>query len=362
MSEVKLKNVVYRYKDVTAVDGVSLHIREGEFFALLGPSGSGKTTILRLIAGFLTPMEGEIEIGDQVVHNVPVYARNIGFVFQNYALFPHMTVAENVAYGLESRKFPKDEIGRRVKDILALVEMTGMENRRPSELSGGQQQRVALARALVTNPKVLLLDEPLAALDKKLRIQMQVELRQLQQNVGITTIFVTHDQEEAMTLSDRIAILRKGKIAQVGHPREVYESPRTFFVSSFIGESNRLNGQVISKSGTEIVIETDQGYKVYARSKEMIKEGDRVVIIVRPENIRVHSEQPDDKIVIPARVDHIVYMGTRFNYHLRTSDGVKFIVFEQNGLRESPLENGMDVFLTWDISKTLIMEEEDTKS
>jgi len=358
MSEVKLKNVVYRYKDVLAVNGVSLHIQEGEFFALLGPSGSGKTTILRLIAGFLTPMEGEIKIGDQAVHNIPAYGRNIGFVFQNYALFPHMTVAENVAYGLESRKFPKESIKQRVLDILDLVEMTGMANRRPSELSGGQQQRVALARALVTNPKVLLLDEPLAALDKKLRIQMQVELRQLQQNVGITTIFVTHDQEEAMTLSDRIAVLRKGKIVQIGHPREVYEAPKTFFVSSFIGESNRVNGKIVKKDENEMVIKTEEGDLVYAIPKENLKEGDDVIIIVRPENIRIHTQRPGDKIVIKARVDHIVYMGTRFNYHLRTKDGIKFIVFEQNGLRQNSLENDMEVFLTWNISKTLIMEEE----
>jgi ABC-type Fe3+/spermidine/putrescine transport system ATPase subunit len=238
MSDVVVTNAVKKYDAIVALGGVSIHFKEGELFGLLGPSGSGKTTLLRAIAGFVTLDEGSVLIDGQDISGVPVHLRNIGMMFQNYALFPHLSVADNVAFGLEVRSLPKAEVQERVRAALGMVRLTGLEQRRPKQLSGGQQQRVALARALVTRPKVLLLDEPLGALDKHLRQEMQIELRRIQRAVGITTIFVTHDQEEALTLSDRIAIFDSGRIVQEGAPMEVYERPRSKFAAGFLGEAN----------------------------------------------------------------------------------------------------------------------------
>src|SRR5438445_3989575 len=246
VSQVELATVSKLYGETAAVDNVSLTVHEGEFFALLGPSGSGKSTLLRLVAGFIRPTQGTIRIGGEPVGHIPPSHRQIGMVFQSYALFPHLNVFRNVAFGLEVRKTSREEIGRRVSDALALVQLTGLEYRRPSQLSGGQQQRVALARALVIRPKVLLLDEPLGALDRRLRAEMQVELRQIQRRVGITTIFVTHDQEEALTLSDRVALMRAGRIVQLGTPHEVYDHPVSTFAATFLGDSNFLPGTSVA--------------------------------------------------------------------------------------------------------------------
>jgi ABC-type Fe3+/spermidine/putrescine transport system ATPase subunit len=240
-ASIKLDSVTKTFDGkVIAVDDVTLEIRAGEFFSLLGPSGCGKTTSLRMIAGFEMPDSGRVHVGGQDITDLPVHRRDMGMVFQSYALFPHRTVAENVAFGLRMRAVPKQEIARRVAAALAQVALTGFENRRPSQLSGGQQQRVALARALVIEPRVLLCDEPLGALDRKLRQQMQFELKELQQRLGVTLVFVTHDQEEALAMSDRIAVMSKGKVEQVGAPTEIYERPRTRFVADFIGEINLL--------------------------------------------------------------------------------------------------------------------------
>ncbi|RLF25672.1 MAG: ABC transporter ATP-binding protein, partial [Thermoprotei archaeon] len=244
MVSVKLVEVTKRFGDFVAVDHISFHVREGEFFTLLGPSGCGKTTTLRLIAGFYKPDEGEIYFDNKLVNDLPPWKRNIGMVFQNYALWPHMNVWDNIAYGLKVRKIPRREIEKRVKEAIRLVGLEGLEKRKPSQLSGGQQQRVALARALVIEPQVLLLDEPLSNLDAKVRAQLRVEIRKLQKKLKITTIYVTHDQEEALSISDRVAVMSHGRILQIGTPREVYENPSSRFIADFIGMSNFIEGTV----------------------------------------------------------------------------------------------------------------------
>ncbi|MCC9077590.1 ABC transporter ATP-binding protein [Litorilinea aerophila] len=360
MSDVRLEHVTFRYGDVMAADDVTLHVREGEFFALLGPSGSGKTTILRLVAGFLQPQSGAITIGGRPVAGIPPYERHIGFVFQHYALFPHMTVAENVAFGLESRGVPRAEIRRRVSEVLDLVQLTGLDGRRPAQLSGGQQQRVALARAIVTQPQVLLLDEPLAALDKKLRTQMQVELRQLQQRLGITTLFVTHDQEEALTLADRIAVMNQGRIAQEGPPRQVYERPRTLFVCDFLGEANILPGTVQAVTGDALTVGLAGGGQIQARGEQVAgrawQPGASIICAVRPENVRLAVEAPATPFALEGAVEHIAYNGPSVNYHLRRAGGDEFVVFAQNGLLPEPPALGQRVYVTWDPAHTLVLE------
>ena len=258
MSDVELRGVTKTFGRVRAMDAVDLEVRKGEFLSLLGPSGSGKTTTLRVIAGLVEPTAGEVLIGGRVMTQVPVHRRNLAMVFQNYALFPHLSVFENVAFGLEMRRMSRTEVTRRVADALALVRLPGFEARYPQQLSGGQRQRVALARAIVVQPSVLLLDEPLGALDKKLRESMQVELKALQRTLGVTTIFVTHDQEEALTLSDRVAVMNDGRIEQLDTPVEVYERPRTRFVSDFIGVSNFLEGEVTHGDGPAVAVRTSQ--------------------------------------------------------------------------------------------------------
>src|ERR1700728_677470 len=251
---VTFDGVSKNFGDVKALDNVSLKIGRGEFMTLLGPSGCGKTTLLKLAAGFLGPDSGTVAIDGQCVNDVPTYKREIGMMFQNYALFPHMSVAENIAYGLKTRHVPRHDIRRRVTEALALVKLTGMEDRKPRQLSGGQQQRVALARALVINPTVLLLDEPFSALDKNLRASMQVELREIQRKLNVTTIFVTHDQGEALSLSDRVAVMSEGQIRQLGTPQEIYRNPCDRFVASFVGDTNVLRGRLESIEGAMAVI------------------------------------------------------------------------------------------------------------
>lgn len=361
MSDVVLENISYRYGSAQAVDNVSLHIKSGEFFALLGPSGSGKTTLLRLTAGFIKPQTGRIIIDNQEVQDVPVYRRNIGFVFQNYALFPHLTVEQNIAFGLESQRAPRTIVKERVKEMLALVQLSGYEKRRPSQLSGGQQQRVALVRALANQPRVLLLDEPLAALDRKLRTEMQVELRELQQRLGITTIFVTHDQEEAMTLADRIAVLRAGRIVQVGEPLDVYERPRNAFVATFLGMSNVISGIVTSVDVSRVTLAA-AGTTLTAECAQQvaIERGTRIEAMVRPERVRIHLEPPLGLLenVLPAFVHHISYLGSSVTYHLDVGQQIHLLAFEQNGLRHPPLRVGQQVFVSWLPEHMQVLEAE----
>lgn len=287
---VRFDAVTKRFDDVVALNAVSLDVQTGEFLTLLGPSGCGKTTLLKLAAGFLGPDAGAISINGRRVNELPTYQRGIGMMFQNYALFPHMSVADNVAYGLKTRRVPKPERQQRVAEVLALVKLTGMERRMPRQLSGGQQQRVALARALVINPTVLLLDEPFSALDKSLRTSMQVELREIQRKLGLTTIFVTHDQSEALSLSDRVAVMSEGRIRQLGSPVDVYRAPTDQFVATFVGDNNKLRGRLLSVGDSDAVIELGSAQiKVPRERLAKLEKSAPVDLFVRPEQFCVVS-------------------------------------------------------------------------
>jgi spermidine/putrescine transport system ATP-binding protein len=326
---VELRRVDKHFGPVVAVDGVSLSVLDGEFFSLLGPSGCGKTTTLRLIAGFELPTAGEVYIGGQLQGEIPAYHRPVNTVFQNYALFPHMSVFQNVAFGLEMRKVPKEEIQQRVLDALDMVRMPGMENRKPGQLSGGQQQRVALARALVNRPNVLLLDEPLGALDLKLRKAMQLELKSLQHRVGITFIYVTHDQEEALTMSDRIAVMNEGRVLQIGEPEDIYERPADRFVADFIGETNFLNGLVKGRRDGEVVVLVDGTLEVRVSAERGVGMNEEVAVALRPEKLSLHIEPPDPRAV-SGTVEEVIYTGTDTRYLVRLTEETVVTVRQQN--------------------------------
>jgi iron(III) transport system ATP-binding protein len=314
---VMIRNATKRYGSFTAVDDVSLHIEEGEFFTLLGPSGCGKTTLLRMIAGFNTVDGGEISFGGQVINRVPAHKRGIGMVFQNYAIFPHLTVSENVAYGLKAQKVPKADIRRRVDEALEMVQISALKDRRPNELSGGQQQRVALARAFVIEPSVLLMDEPLSNLDAKLRVQMRTTIKKLQRQLGITTIYVTHDQEEALSISDRIAVMKDGRIMQVGKPSEIYKKPENPFVAGFIGISNFLDCEIggddqgfakISLSGFDTNLRT--------RLKRPYQGKGRLSL--RPEQLMFQKDEGDG---LPGRIELSTFLGDFIEYEVLLKNG-----------------------------------------
>jgi ABC-type Fe3+/spermidine/putrescine transport system ATPase subunit len=312
---VVLEAVSKTYGPVRALDRLDLAVREGELLSLLGPSGCGKTTSLNVIAGFVAPDAGRVLIDDADVTGRPAWQRGLGVVFQSYALFPHLSVGENVAFGLRERRVPAAAIAARVAEALALVRLPGAEARRPRELSGGMQQRVALARALVIRPRVLLLDEPLAALDKKLRDEMRVELREIQQRVGITTVFVTHDQHEALGLSDRIAVMNEGRLEQLGTPREVYERPSTRFVADFVGASTLLEATAVSASCVELA----PGVRVeVARSRPLVP-GERLHLLVRPERVEVGG---DGAPGLAARVASVTYLGDRLDLRVELAPGL----------------------------------------
>jgi len=347
---VELVNVTKHFGDVTAVDNVSLKIEDGEFFSLLGPSGCGKTTTLRMIAGFETPTEGEIYIQGKLMGLTPPFQRNTNMVFQDYALFPHMSVAGNIGFGLEMKKVPKEEIARRVEEALELVRLPGLGKRRPDQLSGGQQQRVALARALINRPGVLLLDEPLGSLDLKLRKEMQLELKDLQHRVGITFVYVTHDQEEALTMSDRIAVMDQGRTLQVGTPTEIYERPASRFVADFIGETNFLEGVVLRRDGTYVVVDVAGMPPALAQSAEEFAPGKRVTVAVRPEKITIQKEERRrENNCCQGTIETVVYIGTDTNYVVRLDSGATMRVREQNILPSlgRGLDEGATVFLFW---------------
>jgi len=352
--DVELEGVTKRFGDVTAVRDVSLEVRRGEFLALLGPSGCGKTTTLRMIAGFEDPDTGTVRIKGAVVNDVPPYRRNLGMVFQHYALFPHMSVFDNVAFGLRMRGTPGAEVRRLVDEAMELVRLAGLGARFPSELSGGQQQRVALARAIVTKPAVLLLDEPLGALDKKLREQMQVELRALQRAVSITTVFVTHDQEEALTLADRIAVMEHGVIVQSGTPTEIYERPRSRFISDFIGVSNFLPGRVVAVAAAGATIELPGGVRVQAEAADRLTPGDPVEVAGRPAQIRLGDVPPADANHLAGRVENVVYLGAVTYYYLRVAGDARLVVMEQNATG-AVRAIGQTVHAAWDPASTLVL-------
>ncbi|HYN35790.1 MAG TPA: ABC transporter ATP-binding protein [Actinomycetota bacterium] len=362
MSDVRLENLTKSFKETTAVDGISLTIKEGEFFSLLGPSGCGKTTTLRMIGGFEDPTSGTVHLGDQDVTALPPYKRNVNTVFQSYALFPHLTVHENVAYGLKRKNVAKSEIKSRVEDMLKLVDLEGYDKRRTTQLSGGQQQRVALARALVNRPGVLLLDEPLGALDLKLRKQMQVELKRIQSEVGITFVYVTHDQEEAMTMSNRLAVMNAGKFEQVGVPQEVYELPATSFVAGFLGASNLLLGEVVGVEGNVAEVKLAAGGSVALPASRLPVDRGEVSIGVRPEKIEIHSAAAPASGIsnsINATVLVSTYTGVSTSYECKTDDGSKVVVYVQNlGTDVESLGGGAKVRLAWDPEHTFAVSSQ----
>jgi len=330
---IELRDVVKRFGDVHAVDHVSLQIRDGEFFSLLGPSGCGKTTTLRMIAGFEYPTSGQIRIHGREMGTTPPYQRPVNTVFQSYALFPHMTVAQNVAFGLEMKRLPKAEVAPRVQQALEMVRLGGFANRYPRQLSGGQQQRVALARALVNDPEVLLLDEPLGALDQKLRKELQLELKSLQRRVGVTFIFVTHDQEEALTMSDRIAVMSLGKVLQVGTPTEIYERPTCKFVADFIGETNFIDGTVIENGGDYATIATPEGLKLRGIAPRPVKLGEPATLSIRPEKARLLTPanvKAEHAFAMPVKVELVTYIGSDTRMTVRLNDHRTIDVWEQN--------------------------------
>jgi spermidine/putrescine transport system ATP-binding protein len=368
--DVRLEEITKRFGDVTAVDMLNLEISRGEFFSLLGPSGCGKTTTLRMIGGFEEPTFGRIELRNVDVTGIPPYRRNVNTVFQSYALFPHLSVFDNVAFGLRRKKVPKDEIRRRVEESLDLVDLPGFGGRKPSQLSGGQQQRVALARALVNEPQLLLLDEPLGALDLKLRKQMQLELKRIQIEVGITFVYVTHDQEEAMTMSDRLAVMRHGRIEQVGVPEEVYERPATEFVAGFLGASNLLEGEVAHRNGQDSVVRVPGGTVVVPADRIGAREGP-FKLGVRPEKIRLDAATGD----IPAGWNCVAgtlrmatYVGVSHQYSVDGPEGHPFTVYAQNLDAAVPARPGDAVRLLWRPEHTFVVrpsaplagEEEET--
>jgi spermidine/putrescine transport system ATP-binding protein len=319
--------------DVRAVEHVDLRIAEGEFFSLLGPSGCGKTTTLRMIAGFEEPTGGQILLHGRDMVGVPPFRRDVNMVFQQYALFPHMDVFENVAFGLRRKKVAKGEIARRVAEALALVELEGREKRRPRQLSGGQQQRVALARALVNRPRALLLDEPLGALDLKLRQAMQLELKRIQREVGITFVYVTHDQEEALTMSDRLVVMNAGRIEQLGSPRELYEHPATRFVANFIGTSNILTGRLERRGDAWALAGLGPDQRVLVTDAGETSQGQEVELAVRPEKMVLraeHDRPPPDRCALRVTVTEVVYLGTSTQYRTVTGTGTAVAVYRQN--------------------------------
>jgi spermidine/putrescine transport system ATP-binding protein len=335
---------------VAAVREIDLQIAEGEFFSLLGPSGCGKTTTMRMIAGFEEPTAGTVRLHGRDVTNVPPNKRDVNMVFQSYALFPHMNVFENVAFGLRRRNVPKATITERVEEMLGIVNLAGRGHRRPRELSGGQQQRVALARALVNHPSALLLDEPLGALDLKLRQAMQVELKRIQREVGITFVYVTHDQNEALTMSDRIAVMNDGQIEQLASPREIYEHPASRFVAGFIGTSNLLTGTASEITGKEAVMQVSQDERVVVPVRDLsVSEGDELELTVRPEKIEISAARPANRsCTLRGTVTEVVYLGTSTNFAVSVTTGADIVVFQQNsGSAGDGAARGDIVWLSW---------------
>jgi spermidine/putrescine transport system ATP-binding protein len=354
--DIQLEGVTKRFGDTTAVDALDLEIPRGTFFALLGPSGCGKTTTLRMVGGFEEPTSGRIRLAGKDVTDTPPFRRDVNTVFQSYALFPHLDVRRNVAFGLERKGTPKDEARRRVAEALELTQLTGMEKRKPGQLSGGQQQRVALARALVNRPQALLLDEPLGALDLRLRRQLQLELKRIHAEVGLTFVHVTHDQEEAMTMADEIAVMKDGRIEQRGSAEELYEHPGTEFVAGFLGVSNLVDATRTATHGDLTAYTTHDGATVHAHAA---REG-AVRIGVRPEKLAIVDAAPDGMNVLRGRVEVAAFMGVSLQYVVRTPGGDELTVIEQNraGVHGASVGPGQEVLLAWPPEHTFVVTKE----
>jgi len=367
-SDIRLEGVTKRFAETLAVDDLSLEIPRGGFFAMLGPSGCGKTTTLRMVGGFEDPTAGRVYLGGIDVTDHPPFRRDVNTVFQSYALFPHLTVERNVAFGLERKKVGKEEVRQRVGDILDLVQLTGLGKRRPQQLSGGQQQRVALARALVNHPRALLLDEPLGALDLRLRRQLQIELKRIQADIGITFVHVTHDQEEALTMADTIAVMNEGRIEQMGSGEELYERPRTEFVANFLGISNLVDGTVGSRDGTMATFDAEEGERVFVPSDRFANvNGGPVRIGIRPEKIEIASSDSTSEAssasrnVIHGRVTVASYLGTSIQYVVETKTGRELTVIAPN--RDGGADSigpGRDVSLAWDPDHTFVVQRQES--
>ena len=360
LPDIEVTNVAKRYGTSLAVSDVSFAVEQGHVLSLLGPSGCGKTTVMRMIAGLIEPNAGSIAIKGKPVNQIPVHKRNVGMLFQNYALFPHLDVSHNIAFGLEMRGLRRADALKKTEAALAMVRLDGFGTRYPHQLSGGQQQRVALARALVIEPAVLLLDEPFGALDKKLRENMQIEMRQLQQRLGITTLMVTHDQDEALTLSDRIAVMRAGKIEQFGTPTEIYERPVSRFVAGFIGTSNFFSGKVSGRHNGGFTVESRDGVRLGINGIPP-NEGE-VMVALRPEGIqlsKMNGEAPTN--AMRTTVEQVVYRGLNTHYLLRRADGETLIVIRQNEAgadRVAGLEPGSSVLASWAAERNLVVRDD----
>jgi putative spermidine/putrescine transport system ATP-binding protein len=356
MADVRLQSVSKRYGDTAVLEPLNLTIEDGEFLTLLGPSGCGKTTTLRLIAGFIAPSEGRVLIGAQDVTGLPPQKREIGMVFQDYALFPHLTIAENIAFGLVERRVKRREIDARVRELLDLVRLSGVENRFPSEISGGQQQRIAVARAVAYPPKVLLMDEPLGALDLKLREVMQIELRRIQQELKITTVYVTHDQTEAMTMSDRIVVMNKGRIEQQGTAQHIYRQPETQFVADFVGKINFLRGVSVGNQGADLLVSAgEETFRV--RTRIAIAAHEPVCLGIRPEDLSVTPRAAADPAcnVRAGTVKAKVFVGNQWNFVIGFDEPLEWIAEVREGADD--IEAGMPVAVSWPLSSGVVLQQ-----
>ena len=353
---IRYDEVTKTFGDVTAVNEVSFEVKDGELLALLGPSGSGKTTTLRMLAGFETPTSGTISLAGKDVTRVPTHKRDTGMVFQDYALFPHMTVGENIAFGLNRQGITDDAVDDRIDEVLSLVDLDGFADRDPKTLSGGQQQRVATARAVAIEPEVLLMDEPLGALDKRLRDQLEVELTEIQEDLGITTLYVTHNQEEALTIADRIAVMNEGTIEQIAPPMEVYEEPATEFVADFIGDTNFLDGEVTETSDGRVVLATDGG-EIEVNTVTAPADGTGAVF-VRPEKITARTEEPEDETpnTLPGRIERRIFLGSKVRYFVDVG-GTQVVVDESNRHATAIHDAGDEVVLAWSVHDTRLARE-----
>jgi spermidine/putrescine transport system ATP-binding protein len=356
---VELRNVTKRFGGFTAVANIDLTIKAGEFLTLLGPSGCGKTTLLRMVAGFETPTEGSVWLAGANVTQLPPYRRDVNQVFQSYALFPHLTVEENISFGLRMRKLPKREIADRVRQVTELVSLGGMESRKPNQLSGGQRQRVALARAIVCQPKVLLLDEPLSALDAKLRQAMQIELKRLQKKLGITFVFVTHDQEEALTMSDRIAVVNKGRIEQIGDSAEIYHAPRTSFVANFIGQANIIEARVVGSESGFTRLHLSPDVEVRIADDPQLAGVSKLLVSIRPEKIHLQKNKPPAEIAFEVEVSDEIFKGAINELTLKSAGGLELtaIVANESATQET-FRHGEKVWCTLHPSDLVVVRGE----
>ena len=340
---------------VLVVKDLNLDIAEGEFITMLGPSGSGKTTCLMMLAGFETPTNGEIYLDKNPISNIPPHKRGIGMVFQNYALFPHMTVYENLAFPLRVRKVSKEDTDKKIDKALSMVSLTGFENRMPGQLSGGQQQRVAVARALVFDPAVVLMDEPLGALDKNLRESMQYEIKHIHESIGVTVVYVTHDQSEALTMSNRIAVFNDGKIQQISSPDILYEKPNSSFVAQFIGENNQLRGKVKSINGENCIVTTESGDDIHALKINVNNNGDGSLVSLRPERVAINSSEKFENN-FDAKVKELIYLGDHIRSRVEVCGNDQFIVKIPNSYKGANLKEGATVKLSWKASDSRALD------